>query len=182
AKVARKTLLAQEAQALEDRARLLRALALELRADRMIAFLQSEALQVLAAAGAERLASISDGRYRLVCRDDEFLVVDTWNGDEERSVRTLSGGETFLASLALALALADQVRSLSVTDRARLDSLFLDEGFGTLDAETLRVVVEAIEQLGSDGRLVGVITHVPDLAEQFTRFEVRKERTGSTVA
>src|SRR5207253_1385627 len=80
------------------------------------------------------------------CREDEFLVVDTWNADEERSVRTLSGGETFLASLALALALADQVRSLSTTDRARLDSLFLDEGFGTLDQETLRTVVDAIGQ------------------------------------
>src|SRR5207244_1185432 len=181
AKVARKKLLAQEAQALEDRARLLRALALELRADRMIAFLQSEALQVLAAAGAERLASISDGRYRLVCHDDEFLVVDTWNGDEERSVRTLSGGETFLASLSLALALSEQVRSLSVTERARLDSLFLDEGFGTLDQETLRIVVDAIEQLGGDGRLVGVITHVRELAEQFPRLEIAKSQRRSPV-
>src|SRR5439155_9775990 len=178
----RKKELGADADALRARGRVFRQLARELQADHLVAFLQAEALQLLAAAGSERLAALSDGRYRITCRDDEFLVVDTWNGDEERSVRTLSGGETFRASLALALALAGQVRSLSVTDRARLDSLFLDEGFGTLDAETLRVVVEAIEQLGSDGRLVGVITHVPDLAEQFTRFEVRKERTGSTVA
>jgi exonuclease SbcC len=166
---------------LQARAEVFRALAGELRADRLIAFLQTEAMQLLAAAGSARLATLSDGRYRLGCRDDEFFVLDTWNGEEERSVRTLSGGETFLASLALALALSEQVRSLSVTDRARLDSLFLDEGFGTLDPETLRVVVEAIEQLGGDGRLVGVITHVRELAEQFPRFEVEKSPRGSRV-
>jgi exonuclease SbcC len=177
----RKKQLGDEAEQLDGRARLFRALAQELRADKLIAFLQAEALQVLAAAGSERLASLSDGRYRLLCREDEFLVVDTWNGDEERSVRTLSGGETFLASLSLALALADQVRSLSTTDRARLDSLFLDEGFGTLDQESLGIVVEAIEQLAGDGRLVGVITHVADLAEQFPRIEVEKSRRGSTL-
>jgi exonuclease SbcC len=173
--------LEESVEELQARAEVFRALAGELRADRLIAFLQTEAMQVLAAAGSVRLATLSDGRYRLGCRDDEFFVLDTWNGDEERSVRTLSGGETFLASLALALALSEQVRSLSVTDRARLDSLFLDEGFGTLDPESLRVVVEAIEQLGGDGRLVGVITHVRELAEQFPRFEVEKSPRGSRV-
>jgi exonuclease SbcC len=178
-RVERRKQLTGEIKELERRSTVFRQLANELRADHLIAFLQAEALQLLAAAGSERLAGLSDGRYRIVCRDDEFLVIDTWNGDEERSVRTLSGGETFLASLALALALADQVRSLSVTDRARLDSLFLDEGFGTLDQETLRVVVDAIEQLAGDGRLVGVITHVRDLAEQFPRIEVDKSPRGS---
>jgi DNA repair protein SbcC/Rad50 len=173
--------LANEAAEKERGAAKLRALATELRADRLIAFLQAEALQVLAAAGSFRLSTLSDGRYRLICDADEFSVVDTWNGDEERSVRTLSGGETFLASLSLALALSEQVRSLSVTERATLDSLFLDEGFGTLDPETLRTVVDAIEQLAGDGRLVGVITHVRELAEQFPRLEVRKSPRGSTV-
>ncbi|MGH2573829.1 MAG: AAA family ATPase [Actinomycetota bacterium] len=181
-RIEEKKQLAEEAKVHGERSQLFRRLALELRADRLIAFLQAEALQVLATAGSTRLATLSDGRYRLACREDEFFVVDTWNGDEERSVRTLSGGETFLASLALALALSEQVRSLSVTDRARLDSLFLDEGFGTLDQESLRVVVEAIEQLGGNGRLVGVITHVPDLAEQFPRFEVLKSPRGSRVS
>jgi exonuclease SbcC len=175
----RRAQLEAEVRALTERERRFRALAQELRADRLIAFLQSEALQLLAAAGSERLGQLSDGRYRITCRDDEFLVVDAWNGEEERSVRTLSGGETFLASLALALALADQVRSLSVTDRARLDSLFLDEGFGTLDPESLRTVTDAIEQLGGDGRLVGIITHVRELAEQFPRIEVTKSPRGS---
>lgn len=175
----RKDELGKEVTSLEARARLFKTLANELRADHLIAFLQAEALQMLALAGSERLTALSEGRYRMAFRNDEFFVVDTWNGDEERSVRTLSGGETFLASVALALALANQVRSLAVSDRASLDSLFLDEGFGTLDQETLRTVVGAIEQLAGDGRLVGVITHVPELAEQFPRIAVQKSPRGS---
>jgi exonuclease SbcC len=168
----------------EHRARRARfeALTRELRADRIIAFLQQEALQVLAAAGSARLSALSSGRYGLVYEEDEFSVVDTWNGEERRSARTLSGGETFLASLALALSLSEQVASLSVTERARLDSLFLDEGFGTLDPDTLEVVVEAVEQLGGDGRLVGVITHVPELAARMpVRLVVEKSPRGSRV-
>jgi exonuclease SbcC len=172
--------LLEEVAAQGRRAGRFHALALELRANRIVAFLQVEALEVLASAGSERLASLSTGRYRLQYVDDEFFVVDTWNGEESRSARTLSGGETFLASLALALALSEQVRSLSVTEKARLDSLFLDEGFGTLDPETLEVVVEAIEQLGGDGRMVGVITHVQELAIRMpARIEVEKSPRGS---
>ncbi|MFL5735834.1 MAG: AAA family ATPase [Actinomycetota bacterium] len=166
----------------EQRSRLIRfdALAKELRADRVISFLQAEALQLLAAAGSQRLATLSSDRYRLAFEGDEFFVVDTWNGEERRSVRTLSGGETFLASLALALALSEQVRSLSVSEKARIDSLFLDEGFGTLDPESLEVVVDAIEQLGGDGRMVGVITHVQELAIRLpARIEVEKSPRGS---
>ena len=145
-------------------------------------FLQAEALEVLAAAAGEHLKELSDGRYRLAFEDDRYYVIDGWNGDEKRSVRTLSGGETFLASLGLALALSEQVQLLAVTERARLQSLFLDEGFGTLDAETLDVVVTAIGRLGNDGRLVGVITHVPELAESMpVRIEVIKGPRGSTI-
>jgi exonuclease SbcC len=164
------------------RADVFHALSQELQAHRLIAFLQVEALQLLAAAGSERLSTLSSGRYRLEFDADEFFVVDTWNGEERRSARTLSGGETFLASLALALALSEQVRSLAVTEKARLDSLFLDEGFGTLDPESLETVVEAIEQLGGDGRVVGVITHVQELAIRLpVRVEVEKSPRGSTL-
>jgi DNA repair exonuclease SbcCD ATPase subunit len=96
-------------------------------------------------------------------RDDEFYVADMWNGDEERSVRTLSGGETFLASLALALSLSGQVRALSSVDYARLDSLFLDEGFASLDREAVDLVIDGLERLGADGRIVGVITHLREI-------------------
>ena len=84
--------------------------------------------------------------------------------------------------MSLALALAEQVRSISSTDRARLDSLFLDEGFGALDQDALQTVVDAIEQLGGDGRLVGLITHVRSLAEQFPRLEVEKSPRGSRLS
>ncbi|MDQ4145195.1 MAG: hypothetical protein M3198_15940, partial [Actinomycetota bacterium] len=154
----------------------------ELKNDRIVQFLQAEALGLLAAAAGEHLRELSDGRYDLVFEDDRFYVIDAWNGNEQRSVRTLSGGETFLASLGLALALSEQVQLLAVTERARLQSLFLDEGFGTLDAETLDVVVGAISRLGSDGRLVGVITHVAELAEAMpVRIQVRKGPRGSLI-
>ncbi len=168
----------------EQRARASRfdALSKELRADRIIAFLQVEALQILAAAGSEHLSTLSGGRYGLAFDEDEFFVIDGWNGEERRSARTLSGGETFLASLGLALGLSERVRSLSLTPRAGMDSLFLDEGFGSLDPETLEVVVDAIEQLGSDGRMVGVITHVRELALRLpARIEVDTSPRGSTI-
>jgi exonuclease SbcC len=176
----RKREMLQEVEHLRLEQAIYHTLAQELRADRLVAHLQEEALRVLARAGTERLEYLSDGRYRLAFENDEFCVVDVWNGEDRRSVRTLSGGETFLASLALALALSEQVQILAVTEKARLDSLFLDEGFGTLDAETLDTVVSAIEQLGGDGRMVGVITHVPDLAERMpVRIELRTSPRGS---
>jgi exonuclease SbcC len=158
------------------------ALGKELRSDSIVQFLQAEALIALAQAATVHLQDLSSTRYRLSYEDDRFFVVDAWNGDERRNVKTLSGGETFQASLALALALSEQVQFLAVTERNRLDSLFLDEGFGTLDAETLEVVVGAIEQLGGDDRLVGVITHVPELAERIPiRIEVVKSQRGSSI-
>ena len=68
-----------------------------------------------------------------------------------------------------------------MTDRARLDSLFLDEGFGTLDPDSLSTVRDAIDQLAGNGRVVGIVTHVPELAEQFPRIQVRKSHRGSTL-
>jgi exonuclease SbcC len=181
-KLANAERIVEEANEHRARASRFEMLAKELRADRIIAFLQAEALQLLAAAGSRRLEMLSGGRYRLEYAEDEFSVIDTWNGEERRSARTLSGGETFLASLALALGLSEQVRALAVSDRARLDSLFLDEGFGTLDPESLEVVVEAIEQLGGDGRMVGVITHVQELALRLpARIEIEKSPRGSRV-
>jgi exonuclease SbcC len=159
-----------------------RALAKELSGNHIVDYLQSEALIALAAAGADRLSYLSAGRYRLAYEDDEFFVIDAWNGEERRSVRTLSGGETFLASLALALALSDEVKNLAVTDKAPIESLFLDEGFGSLDAETLDTVVSAIEQLGGDGRMVGVITHVADVADRLpVKLVVTKSPRGSHI-
>lgn len=158
------------------------ALANELRADHLVDYLQSEALVLLADAASVHLSELSSGRYRLHFSEDVFYVSDDWNGEEKRPVRTLSGGETFLVALPLALALSDQVQALSVTEKTRLDSLFIDEGFGTLDPETLETVVSMIEQLGGDGRLVGVITHIAELADRLpVRVQIEKSPNGSRI-
>jgi exonuclease SbcC len=92
----------------------------------------------------------------------------------------LSGGETFLASLAMALELSEQIRAKA--GRVDLDCIFIDEGFGTLDAETLETVTEAVEGLKRPGRLVGIITHVGELAQRMPeRLVVEKSAVGSTV-
>ena len=93
--------------------------------------------------------------------DLELQVVDGDMGDEVRSVYSLSGGESFLVSLALALGLA----SLS-SHATQVESLFIDEGFGTLDQETLDVAIASLDTLQSLGRKVGVISHVPTLVER----------------
>ena len=103
-------------------------------------------------------------------------MVDLWAEATPRQVRTLSGGESFLASLALALALSEEL------SRGKLEALFLDEGFGTLDPEALELVAGILESLPTRGRLVGVVTHVEPLAERFpARLRVRKHPWGSRV-
>ena len=181
--LAKRKQLEGEIAALRAEHSLYKALGNELRSDRIVDYLQGEALSALAAGGSDQLHALSGGRYRMSYEDDRFYVVDSWNGEERRSVRTLSGGETFLASLALALALADQVQLLAVAEKNRLESLFLDEGFGTLDADTLETVVAAIEQLGGDDRMVGVITHVTELAERLpVQVHVTKSPRGSRIS
>ncbi|SDH62504.1 AAA family ATPase [Pseudomonas panipatensis] len=104
------------------------------------------------------------GRYQLARRSDgelELEVIDTWQGDVARDCRTLSGGESFLVSLALALALSDLV-----SHKTSIDSLFLDEGFGTLDGETLEVALDALDSLNASGKSIGVISHVEALKER----------------
>jgi exonuclease SbcC len=177
----RKAQLEAEVKALGEREKVMHALGLDLKQDAIVDFVQAEALHALATEGSKRLKYLSSGRYGLRYRDDEFFVADGNNGDEQRSVRTLSGGESFLASLALALTLSEQVRALATTQHARLDSLFLDEGFGTLDPETLETVIDGIERLGVDGRLVGVISHVRELTDRFHRLEIEKSPRGSHV-
>ena len=114
----------------------------------------------------------------------DIVVIDHTCADLHRPVRTLSGGETFEASLALALALAAELASGGETGGKQLpiDALFLDEGFGTLDPENLDKVAASIETLGGQGRLVGIVTHVVELAERMpVRFRVSKTPSGSVV-
>lgn len=158
-------------------------LAAELGPRRFEAWLLEEALASLVAGASERLEQLSSGRYAVaIDAKEQFEVIDHANADERRLARTLSGGETFLASLALALALAERVTELAGSGHASLDAIFLDEGFGTLDPDALDVVASAIEELGASGRMVGVVSHVRELAERVpVRFEVRRGVESSTV-
>jgi exonuclease SbcC len=143
-----------------------------------------EALDRLVAGASTVLFELSDHAYSLVLdsASSTFFVKDHYNADAMRSARTLSGGETFLASLALALALADQLAELAAGGAVRLESIFLDEGFGTLDPDTLDTVATAIEELGAQGRMVGLVSHVAALADRMpVRFIVTKGPITSTV-
>lgn len=158
------------------------ALGRHLRAGGFSSWLLAEALDSIVAKATVWLRELSDQQYSLVAGERNFAIVDHNNADEIRDVRTLSGGETFLASLALALALADSIAELAPVDSPQLDSMFLDEGFGTLDPATLDVVAGAMEELASAGRMIGVVTHVADLAERMpAQFRVTKGPSTSTV-
>jgi len=126
------------------------------------AFVLDEYRRALADLGSEQFEVLSGGRYRF-SRDGEFEVVDLMAAEQTRSADSLSGGETFLASLALALALAEMV----ARQGGRLDAFFLDEGFGSLDAEHLDLAMEGIERLvaGAD-RLVVVVSHVAAMQDR----------------
>ncbi len=173
---------AQALEFTEQRAGLLRdgrvakALAGHLRANNFERWLLEEALDMLVDGASGILRELSGGQYDLMHDKGEFFVVDHYDAGLRRGVRTLSGGETFQASLALALALSEQLAGMSTT-AASLESIVLDEGFGTLDAATLDVVAATLENLAARGdRMVGVVTHVTALAERVpVRFEVHKD-------
>lgn len=114
------------------------------------------------------------GRYQLSRLTGEGLglsVLDTWQGDEQRDTRTLSGGESFLVSLSLALALSDLV-----SHKTSIDSLFLDEGFGTLDAQTLDIALDALDNLNASGKMIGVISHIEAMKERIpTQIKVMRQ-------
>ncbi|MGY4964896.1 AAA family ATPase [Streptomyces sp. 900105245] len=155
---------------------------------RLESYVLAARLEQVAAAATVRLQRMSSGRYTLVHSDDRtgrgrsglgLHVVDAWTG-RERDTATLSGGETFFASLALALGLADVV-----TDEAggvRLDTLFIDEGFGSLDDQTLDEVLDVLDSLRERDRSVGIVSHVADLRRRIHgQLEVVKGRTGSVL-
>jgi len=178
AKVADAAALAATLAGVETRRDLHARLALDLRTDGFETFLLDEVFAELLRGASSRLWTLS-GRYTFDYHDDGFHVLDHDNARERRSAETLSGGETFLASLALALELSAQVQGAGAVV---LDSIFIDEGFGTLDPETLETVAQAIETLPVDGRMVGIISHVPELTARLpARLEVHKGANGARV-
>ncbi len=172
-------LVVQAAQ-YEREALVAKALAQHLRANQFERWLLTEALDALVAGASQILRELSSGRYDLAHDKGEFAVVDHSDASLRRAVRTLSGGETFQASLALALALSEQLAGLSSAS-ASLESIMLDEGFGTLDPDTLDAVAATLENLAARGdRMVGVVTHVAGLAERIpVRFEVSRGARGA---
>jgi DNA repair protein SbcC/Rad50 len=152
-------------------------LTLNLKSDKFQAYLLEDLEEELVTRATVLLQTLTDSRYILKRKpkNGEYWVEDNWNGGEMRRVRTLSGGETFATSLAMALALSEKL-SMGI----ELGSLFLDEGFGTLDAETLESVTQILESLRQQDRLIGVITHIPALAERLpTQVKVHKSPQGS---
>jgi exonuclease SbcC len=174
--------LAEQRAGYERDAQVARTLAQHLRANNFEAWLLAEALDRLVEGASAILRELSGGQYDLVHEQREFYVVDHHDAGLRRAVRTLSGGETFQASLALALALSEQLAGLSSTS-ASLESIMLDEGFGTLDAATLEAVAATLESLAARGdRMVGIVTHVPALAERIpVRFEVSRDARSARV-
>ncbi|PQZ92145.1 chromosome segregation protein SMC [Arthrobacter sp. MYb227] len=146
-------------------------------------------LEAVALAATQRLMLMSGQRYALVHDDTPrgnnksglgLQILDAWTG-VRRDTQTLSGGESFMASLALALGLADVIQQQS--GGIDIETLFVDEGFGSLDADTLEQVMDALEALRSGGRVIGVVSHVADMKQRIaTRLNVHKGRNGSTVS
>ena len=155
---------------------------------RLETYIQMTYFDRIIAHANKRLMIMSDMQYELVRKTEpgslksqtglELDVIDHYNGGQ-RSVKSLSGGETFEASLSLALGLSDEVR-LSAGG-IKIDSMFVDEGFGTLDSESLQKAFKALSGITEENRLVGIISHVDQLKEKIDRqIVVKKERTGGS--
>ncbi|HEX6525525.1 MAG TPA: SMC family ATPase [Streptosporangiaceae bacterium] len=152
-------------------------------------FVLAARLEEVAEAASQRLLRMTAGRYSLVHTDNRrgggrsglgLLACDAWTG-VDRDTSTLSGGETFMASLALALGLADVVTEEA--GGARIEALFVDEGFGSLDEETLEEVMNVLDGLREGGRCVGIVSHVSELRQRIpAQVRVRKTHSGSSVS
>jgi exonuclease SbcC len=170
--------LARDASAAQAEADLFAQLATDLQANRFPRYLLARFHERLAAGASTRLQDLSHGAFSFAgVEPDALAVVDHRRGRRTRGAATLSGGERFLASLALALALADIASGSS----GRLDCLFLDEGFSSLDGESLEVAIAGVERMAGDGRLVVVITHLPGVADRLgAEIRVRKDSSGTS--
>lgn len=172
----KKQILDQEYGLLEDLENLFKG-------KRFVDFIARTQLSYIAREASNNLKDITRGRYALeINADGDFIIRDDFNGGVRRATHTLSGGETFLCSLALALALSSHIQ----LGRASLEFFFLDEGFGSLDPDTLDIVIDSLESLHSDTLSVGVISHVEELKQRVPRKLIVSQAvpgvSGSTVS
>lgn len=152
-----------------------------LRDNRFMKYIANEHLENISKTASKTLLQLTDGRYFLEYADNNFCVGDNYNGGNLRRVNTLSGGETFLVSLSLALALSDTICRRSLKS---IEFFFLDEGFGTLDGDLIDTVIDALEKLKSSDFTIGLISHVDELKHRINnKILVSKatESHGSTV-
>lgn len=188
--------LAESGRAPRERAEVLKGLAEAARGSgdnsyrmSLNAYVLAARLEQVAIAASERLVAMSDGRYTLQHSDARAArnaksglgleVVDEWTG-RRRDTSTLSGGESFMASLSLALGLADVVQQEA--GGVDIETLFVDEGFGSLDEQALEQVMDALEGLRDGGRVVGLVSHVAEMKQRIgSQLQVVKQRNGSTV-
>ena len=137
-----------------------------LKGRKFLDFLSAGKLQSITRIASETLQRITNGRYRInVDEKSDFSIMDNFNS-AVRKPQSLSGGETFMVSLCLALALANQIQ---LKGKSRLEFFFLDEGFGTLDSELLEIVFSVLENLKAEGMTVGIITHVEEIKNRVAR-------------
>lgn len=156
-------------------------LGLHLRANRFEAWVMEEAMHVLVGGANRLLDELSAGAYSLSATAGGFEIIDHRHADQTRPIKSLSGGELFLVSLSLALSMASQLAELANVP-SRLESVFLDEGFGSLDQESLDVVASVLDELVGQGRTVGIVTHVRELSDRIpVRFEVTKGPASASV-
>lgn len=164
ASIQRKVELTEKIERVEKRLSGLRELERLFTGRGFVAFIAQFYLQELCAAANKRFMKLTRNRLSLeVDEENDFYVSDFLNDGKKRSLKTLSGGQTFQASLCLALALSERVKSISQSERS---FFFLDEGFGSLDKESLSIVMETIKSLKDENRVVGLISHVEDMKEE----------------
>lgn len=152
-----------------------------LRGKALLEYVAEEFIDDITYMASEKLQELMDGHYVLKYKNKDFYVVDNFNEGSERNVNTLSGGEVFVVSLALALSISDAIMSRS--DK-RIDFFFLDEGFGTLDKEYCEYIVSSLTKLSNSTMTIGLISHMPELQDKIKKkFLIQKatERSGSKV-
>jgi exonuclease SbcC len=174
-------MLRKEFEALELRAENIKTMKTLFKGSGFVNYISSVYLQNLCNAANDRFFQLTRQKLSLeITNDNNFQVRDFLNGGKVRSVKTLSGGQTFQAALSLALALADNIQKITDSNQ---NFFFLDEGFGSLDKDSLSVVFETLKSLRKENRIVGVISHVEEMQQEIdTHLRIENhEETGSRI-